>query len=268
MKRRNFITNSIISLINLGLFRSLLFNKAQGGTMNAIIHPSSSRGHANHGWLQSYHSFSFANYYNPEKMGYKALRVINDDYIAPAQGFGTHPHQDMEIITVPLRGTLRHKDTMGNETIIRHGEVQLMSAGTGVYHSEYNHSSDEDVNMLQIWVLPKKKRIEPRYGQKKFDEKDRQNKLQLVVSPDGREGSIEINQDAFFYLSNLEAGKELYYKLNLAKNGIYVFVIDGELEIDGHKLNTRDALGLDNFDQVTFKANKDTQLLVIEVPEA
>tara|TARA_B100001971_G_scaffold215190_1_gene259711 strand:- start:152633 stop:153436 length:804 start_codon:yes stop_codon:yes gene_type:complete len=267
MKRRNFIRNSIYTLLSFGPL-SLLRAKVQGGTMNAVLHPSNSRGHANHGWLQSYHSFSFANYYNPEMMGYKALRVINDDYIAPSQGFGTHPHQDMEIITVPLRGSLKHKDTMGNETIIRHGEVQLMSAGTGVYHSEYNHSADEDVNMLQIWVLPKKKRIEPRYGQKKFIAQERKNKLQLVISPDGRDDSIEINQDAFFWLSDLDAGQSLDYQLKLKANGLYAFVIDGEIEIAGHKLNTRDALGIDEFEQVTIRANKDTQLLLIEVPEA
>lgn len=266
MKRRNFIQNSLKTIFGLG-FSSLIFSKAKGGIMNAIVHTSNSRGFADHGWLQSYHSFSFANYYNPEKMGFKALRVINDDYIAPAQGFGTHPHQDMEIITVPLRGSLKHKDTMGNETVIQHGEVQLMSAGTGVFHSEYNNSPTEDVNMLQIWVLPKKKRIEPRYDQKKFEEADRKNKFQIVVSPDGRENSVEINQDAFFFLSDLDAGKSIDYKLNMNGNGIYVFVIDGELELNGTKLGKRDALGLDNFDKVTFNVKKDTKLLVIEVPE-
>jgi redox-sensitive bicupin YhaK (pirin superfamily) len=235
--------------------------------MKANLHTANSRGHANHGWLKSYHSFSFANYFNPERMGYKALRVINDDYIAASEGFGTHPHKDMEIITIPLKGKLRHKDTMGNETVISSGEVQLMSAGTGIYHSEYNDTSDEEVNMLQIWVLPKKLGIEPRYDQKKYHLEDRTNKWQLVVSPDGREGSVEINQDAFFSMTNLIKGNSLSYERKLDKNGIYLFVIEGEVKVGDTVLHTRDALTIDNQSYIELAASADSNLLLIEVPE-
>lgn len=236
--------------------------------MNLLPHPANSRGFADHGWLKSYHSFSFANYFDPSKMGFKSLRVINDDYIDPSQGFGTHPHKDMEIITIPLHGRLRHKDTMGNETVIKHGEVQLMSAGTGILHSEYNDSDSEEVNMLQIWVLPKHKGIAPRYDQKVFDSSYRQNKLQLVVSPDGRESSVKINQDAYFYLGDFEKGYDFSYKLNVSSHGIYFFLIEGEVEINGESLSSRDAMGVDQFEDLEIQIKKESKILIMEVPEA
>jgi len=236
--------------------------------MNLLTHPSKSRGFADHGWLKSYHSFSFANYFDPSKMGFKSLRVINDDYIDPSEGFGTHPHKDMEIITIPLRGTLRHKDTMGNETVIKHGEVQLMSAGTGIHHSEYNDSDSDDVNMLQIWVLPKLKGITPRYDQKSFDPALRHNSLQLVVSPDGRENTVKINQDAYFYLGDFDQGNDFNYQLNNSSHGIYIFLIEGKVEINGESLSSRDAIGIDQFNDLNIQVHKDSKILIIEVPEA
>jgi len=176
------------------------------------LHKADTRGIANHGWLNSHHTFSFASYFNPERMGFGTLRVINDDVVAPSMGFGTHPHQNMEIISLPLRGALKHKDTMGNSHVIKKGEVQAMSAGTGVSHSEYNNSKTEDVNFLQIWVMPKKLNIAPNYSQKEFSAEQRKNKFQLVVSPDGRENTVSINQDAFFSLSDLKEGKTIEYK--------------------------------------------------------
>jgi quercetin 2,3-dioxygenase len=221
MKRRNFLLKIIglfgaFSAFGMGL-GSLLKTKNKESLMNTILHKADSRGKAYHGWLESNFSFSFANYYNPKRMGFGALRVINDDIIAPSMGFGTHPHRDMEIISVPIYGSLRHKDTLGNEYAIKKGEIQTMSAGYGIYHSEYNNSDKEDANFLQIWVLPKKLGIQPTYSQKQFEENQRKNKFQLIVSPDGRENSASINQDAFFSLSQLEKGKTLEYKNYLPK---------------------------------------------------
>lgn len=227
-----------------------------------IIHPSKTRGVANHGWLQSHHTFSFADYYNPERMSFGALRVLNDDSVAPAMGFGTHPHRDMEIISIPLSGSLQHRDSEGNAQLIRKGEVQIMSAGTGVYHSEYNASTSEDVKFLQIWVLPKKLGIKPRYEQKVFDPKV--NQLSLVVSPDGREGSVTINQDAFFSLAEINNG-EVVYERKLKGNGVYVFVLEGEIEIDGKTFSKRDGIGLENFEAINIKS-KLAEVLLMEVP--
>lgn len=234
--------------------------------MNTIVHKAETRGKAFHGWLQSYHTFSFANYYNPSRMGFGALRVINDDIIAPATGFGTHPHRDMEIISVPISGALRHKDTLGNEYVIKKGEIQTMSAGTGIYHSEYNNSDQEDAQFLQIWVLPKKLGIQPNYSQKEFSVSDRTNGFQLVVSPDGREDSVSINQDAFFSLSNLEKGKKIDYKRYLKGNGAYLFVIDGSLKVGDTILNARDGLGVEDFESLSLEALDDAEILLMEVP--
>jgi redox-sensitive bicupin YhaK (pirin superfamily) len=234
--------------------------------MNTIVHKAETRGKAFHGWLQSYHTFSFANYYNPSRMGFGALRVINDDIIAPATGFGTHPHRDMEIISVPISGALRHKDTLGNEYVIKKGEIQTMSAGTGIYHSEYNNSDQEDAQFLQIWVLPKKLGIQPNYSQKEFSVLDRTNGFQLVVSPDGREDSVSINQDAFFSLSNLEKGKKIDYKRYLKGNGAYLFLIDGSLKVEDTILNARDGLGVEDFETLSLEALDDAEILLMEVP--
>lgn len=233
---------------------------------NKTLHKANTRGGANHGWLQSQHTFSFASYYNPERMNFGTLRVINDDIIAPTMGFGTHPHQNMEIISVPISGALRHKDTMGNEYVIKKGEIQTMSAGSGVAHSEYNASDKEDANFLQIWVLPKKMNITPNYSQKVFSEKERENNFQLVVSPDGRKESAQINQDAFFSLLTLEAGKSINYQKYLEENGVYFFVIDGSLKIADESLSPRDGLGIEGEDNLKITASEKVVLLVMEVP--
>lgn len=270
MKRRTFITG-ILSLVATKTWASnSIFKIFQGEKkMKAVLHKANSRGAANHGWLKSHHSFSFASYYNPEKMGFGLLRVLNDDQIAPGTGFGTHPHQDMEIVSIPLAGGLKHKDSEGNEAIIKDGEVQLMSAGTGVYHSEYNSSETDDTKFLQIWVLPEKKGIKPRYDQKVFPIEDRKDKWQVVVSPmDNDEAGVKMNQQAYFSLVDLSKDKAIDYKLRTAKNGVYFFLIEGELDIAGNSLETRDALAIEDVDKLDIKAKTASRLLAIEVPMA
>lgn len=231
-----------------------------------IIHEADTRGMANHGWLKSRHTFSFADYYNPERMGFGALRVINDDSVEAGMGFGTHPHRDMEIISIPLEGSLRHNDSEGNARVIKKGEVQIMSAGTGIAHSEYNASEKDPVKFLQIWVMPKKPGIKPRYEQKLFSHEDRKNKIQTVVSPDGRDGSVSINQDAFFSLSDIDTGKAVTYQKQLSRNGVYLFILDGEIEIDGQALKARDGIGLAQFERIKLSAKTKAGVLLMEVP--
>jgi redox-sensitive bicupin YhaK (pirin superfamily) len=231
-----------------------------------IIHTAQSRGLADHGWLQSRHTFSFAGYHNPERMGFGALRVINDDSVEAGQGFGTHSHRDMEIISIPLVGSLQHKDSQGNATVIKKGEVQIMSAGTGIAHSEYNASTTEAVKFLQIWVLPKKLGIKPRYEQKDFPQEERMNKFVTVVSPDGREGSLSINQDAYFSLGDLEADKVLRYQRQGEGTGVYVLVLKGEVEVDGIRLGERDGLGMESFKNLNFRVIAAAEVLLMEVP--
>ena len=234
--------------------------------MNGVIHRADSRGLADHGWLRSRHTFSFAGYYNPQRMGFGKLRVLNDDIVAPGGGFGTHPHDNMEIVSVPLAGALQHKDSMGNVHVIRHGEVQIMSAGTGIAHSEYNDSKTDPVNFLQIWVIPKARDIAPRYGQRAFDPSDRQNRFQTVVSPEKDGDAIWINQDANFALGDFTAGTSGRYTIRNGGNGAYLFVIDGEITLDDETLGPRDAIGIADAKEISFKAGKDSQLLVIDVP--
>jgi redox-sensitive bicupin YhaK (pirin superfamily) len=231
-----------------------------------IIHLAKTRGHADHGWLKSYHTFSFADYYNPERMNFGVLRVINDDSVAPAMGFGRHPHRDMEIISIPLEGEVEHQDSEGNHSVIQKGEVQVMSAGTGILHSEFNPSKTIPAKFLQIWVLPKKLGIKPRYGQKSFPLQERREKFQLVVSPDGREGSLAINQDAFFSLRHLHSGSEASYKKYLPQNGAYLFIISGEVEIDGKPFGPRDGVGIKDLERISIKAKSEAEVLVMEVP--
>lgn len=233
--------------------------------MKKVVHKSDTRGHANHGWLESFHSFSFANYYNPNKMNFGLLRVLNDDSVAAGRGFGAHPHDNMEIISIPLEGDLEHQDNMGNKTVIKLNDVQIMSAGTGVLHSEYNHSRKDAVKFLQIWVFPKEKNIKPRYAQKTFEPADRENKLQLVVSPEHEE-AIWINQDAYFSLGKFEAGKTVSYEIHKNGNGAYIFVLDGKVEVDGEVFDKRDAVGVWDTDKVNIKAAENTNFLVIDVP--
>lgn len=235
--------------------------------MKKTLHRANTRGHADHGWLKSQHTFSFASYYNPERMGFGLLRVLNDDQVLPNKGFDTHPHRDMEIISVPLSGALRHKDSEGNETVIRHGEVQLMSAGTGVFHSEHNNSGHEAVNLLQIWVTPEKRGIAPRYDQRKFELDKRKNRFQTVVSPLDKNGEgIKINQQAYFSLIDLDSNKNANYEVNEPGHGTYIFVLGGEVEIGAETLLSRDAIGIEGTDSIPIVAKKDSQLLLIEVP--
>lgn len=233
--------------------------------MTLVRHNANTRGTANFGWLLSKHTFSFGRYYNPERIHFGALRVLNDDIVEPGMGFGTHPHDNMEIVSIPLEGDLEHKDSTGNTEVIRQGDVQIMSAGYGLTHSEYNHSKTKRVNFLQIWVLPKKQDIEPRYQQITFDPARRKNQLQTVVAPDD-ESALWINQNAWFLLTDLDAGKSITYPLHQRGNGVYVFAINGEATVNGEKLGKRDAVGLLDTEQVELTADKDAQLLLIEVP--
>ncbi len=234
--------------------------------MKTIIHKSDSRGLADHGWLKSRHTFSFAEYHNPERVRFGLLRVLNDDIVEAGMGFGTHPHDNMEIISIPLKGALAHKDSTGNEHVINTGDVQIMSAGSGLYHSEYNASKKDEVNFLQIWVFPKERDIEPRYEQKTFDAADRKNKFQTVVSPEKNNGALWINQDAYFSLSSLTKDADVKYTIQNKGNGAYIFVISGSIEIAGNKLDKRDAIGVEDTDSVDIKTNEDSEILVIEVP--
>ena len=232
--------------------------------MKTIVHRSDSRGKADHGWLKSHHSFSFAGYHDPQKMGFGRLRVLNDDVVRGGMGFSTHPHSNMQIVSIPLSGSLRHRDNMGNTTVIKTNEVQIMSAGTGVEHSEFNHSQSETVNFLQLWIFPKVEDIEPRYHQKLFAHHEQLNKWQVVVSPNGK--GIWINQDAFISRSYLTKGNDLEYKRQQEGNGMYLFVIEGELLVNEQVLKSRDAMGVWETDQLLVSASDDSQLLVIEVP--
>ena len=233
--------------------------------MNIITHQANTRGKADFGWLQSRHTFSFGQYFNPERIQFGALRVLNDDIVAPGMGFGTHPHDNMEIVSLPLKGDLAHKDSTGNTEVIKTGDVQIMSAGSGLTHSEFNHSQKEEVNFLQIWVLPKEKNIKPRYQQITFDEGERQNQWQTVVAPD-QEDALWINQDAWFSLANLEAGKSMEYHLHKGNSGVYLFVIEGEVTAAEQKLGRRDAVGIADAESFAIKADQAAKLLAIEVP--
>lgn len=236
--------------------------------MKTIFHPANARGHADFGWLVSKHSFSFANYYDPMKNQFGALRVLNDDIVKGGMGFGTHPHDNMEIVSIPLYGALAHKDSTGRAEVIRTGDVQIMSAGSGIRHSEYNASATETVNFLQIWVLPKLLDIPPRYAQKTFDKAGRANQWQTVVSPDKNGEGVWINQDAYFSLANLQAGKSLDYAVQHAGNGMYLFVIEGAAQAAGQVLYKRDAIGVADVQNLTIQATADAELLLIEVPLA
>lgn len=236
--------------------------------MKTIIHKSDTRGYANHGWLKSYHTFSFAGYQNPDRMNFGMLRVLNDDVVQPKMGFGTHPHQNMEIISIPLKGALSHKDSMGNKRAIEVGEVQVMSAGTGLTHSEFNDSHTDEVNFLQLWVIPESTGVEPNYEQRKFDDLKQVNKLQTVAAPKNllEEDALPISQQAFIYRSRLEAGIELSHSLRHINNGVYIFVIEGELEVEGNTIGKRDAIGVYDTDCISIKSNDNSTLIIIEVP--
>ncbi|QLE01695.1 pirin family protein [Galbibacter sp. BG1] len=236
--------------------------------MKTTLYKSDTRGHANHGWLNAYHSFSFANYFDPQRMNFGVLRVLNDDTIAPGMGFGKHPHDNMEIITIPLSGDLEHEDSMGNKKVIKEGDVQSMSAGTGVVHSEYNANQDKEVKLLQIWLMPKKRNITPAYDQISLKLEDRKNKFQQIVSPNPDDDGVTINQDAWFSITEMDAGKELNYKLHNPKNGVYAFVLEGNLSINDESLDRRDAIGIREVDDLKINADSDSKLLLMEVPMA
>mgnify|MGYP003655356900 CR=1 FL=1 len=233
--------------------------------MKKTIHKADTRGFANHGWLKAAHSFSFGRYYDPKRMNFGVLRVLNDDIVQPKMGFGTHPHDNMEIITIPIYGALSHKDSMGNKKAINPGEVQVMSAGTGLTHSEFNDSKTDEVNTLQLWIMPEKQNVEPYYDQKKFDIQERNNRFQVLVSPKDKqiEGSLPINQQGYIYMIDMDEGYTTEYGL---KNGAYFFLIDGEVEIADEILKNRDAIGLEDVEKIAIKATKNSKLLVIDVP--
>lgn len=231
------------------------------------FHAADSRGAANHGWLQSFHTFSFANYYNPSRIHFGALRVLNDDRVSGGMGFGEHPHDNMEIISIPLEGDLEHKDSMGNTTVIRHGDIQVMSAGTGIYHSEYNRNKDATVKFLQIWIFPNKKNVTPRYDQITMNPADRQNQFQQVLSPNPEDAGVWVHQDAWFHLGKFDQDFSVDYSIKKEGNGLYVFVLSGQFEVDGQIVQTRDGLGIRQASDVSFKAlSPGAEVLLMEVP--
>lgn len=288
MKRKDFIKKSLIGSALFGLpgsAKSITENnidelKSPGDIgfnhipntksnimANTVLHKAATRGHANHGWLNSHHTFSFANYYNPERMNFGVLRVLNDDRVAEAKGFGTHPHDNMEIISIPLEGDLEHKDSMGNATVIKKGDIQVMSAGTGVRHSEYNKNKDQEVKFLQIWLFPNKKNVTPRYDQISLQEEDRSNKLQQILSPNANDEGVWIHQDAWFHLGKFEKGISTDYEIKKNGNGVYAFVLNGDVTIEGQALNKRDGLGIWNTDKISIKSDSpNTEILLMDVP--
>lgn len=234
--------------------------------METIHHKAETRGHANHGWLDSWHTFSFASYHDPSRMHFGTLRVLNDDTVAPGMGFGKHPHDNMEIISIPLEGDLEHGDSMGTTAVIKKGDVQIMSAGTGIVHSEKNKNKDQFVKFLQIWVFPAQKGVQPRYDQKTFSEDQKHNTLLTIVSPVGHDEGVQIHQDAWFSLGKLDAGTALSYTIKKKGNGVYVFLLEGEARINEITLARRDGLGIWETDVLTINAGTDAELLLMEVP--
>jgi redox-sensitive bicupin YhaK (pirin superfamily) len=233
---------------------------------NTVLHKAETRGHANHGWLDSWHSFSFASYYNPERMHFGVLRVLNDDTVESGMGFGTHPHDNMEIISIPLEGDLEHKDSMGNVAVIRNGDIQVMSAGTGISHSEYNRNKQSLVKFLQIWVFPNKRNVTPRYDQITLNLADRKNKLQQILSPNPDDEGVWIHQDAWFHLADFDQGVTADYTIKKSGNGVYAFVLRGDITINDQPLKTRDGLGIWDTDKISIKADSHAEFLLMEVP--
>jgi hypothetical protein len=233
---------------------------------SSILHKAATRGDANHTWLHSKHSFSFAEYYNPERMGFGVLRVLNDDKVVGGMGFGTHPHNNMEIISIPLEGDLEHRDSMGNVTVIKNGDIQVMSAGTGVQHSEYNKNQDRPVKFLQIWVIPNQRNVTPRYDQITLNPEDRHNRLQQILSPNLEDEGVWIHQNAWFHLGRLDKGFITDYQLKFPGNGVYAFVLEGDVSIEGQQLNARDGFGIWDTNKINIQADSDASLLLMEVP--
>ena len=287
MKRLEFLRKSLLGSIGLGIAakpvleakaasdNSLDLQKQVGfnhiktmetKTLTSVLHKADTRGDANHGWLHSRHSFSFANYYNPERMGFGTLRVLNDDEVAPAMGFGKHPHDNMEIISIPLEGDLEHKDSMGTKAVIKEGDIQVMSAGTGIFHSEYNANKEKEVKFLQIWIFPNKRSVKPRYDQIAIKDLEVKNKFSQILSPNQHDQGVWIHQNAWFNIGNFETGAGDTYTLNDTKNGVYAFVLEGNVTINGQELNRRDGYGLWDLEKVELKALTKARVLLMEVP--
>lgn len=235
-------------------------------TMNTVLHKANTRGQANHGWLNSHHTFSFANYYHPERMNFGVLRVLNDDEVAPSRGFGRHPHDNMEIISIPLEGDLEHQDSMGTVSVIKKGDIQVMSAGTGVTHSEMNKNKDQAVKFLQIWVFPREKNVSPRYDQISLQEVAQKNEFYQVLSPHKEDQGVWIHQDAWFHLGDFDQGNSTAYQLQKEGNGMYLFVLEGEVKVNGQALGRRDGYGMWDAQGFDIEATKDAQVLLMEVP--
>lgn len=235
-------------------------------TMNTVLHKANTRGQANHGWLAARHSFSFASYHNPNRMHFGVLRVLNDDIIAPAKGFGMHPHDNMEIITIPLSGDLKHQDSMGNAAVIQEGDIQVMSAGTGVFHSEYNKNTDKEIKLLQIWLFPNKKNVTPRYDQISIKKVAKKNEFYQILSPSPTDQGVWIHQNAWFHLGEFDKEVTTTYDLKDKQNGLYVFVIEGEVKIGEQKLEKRDGFGIWAVDNITIKSLQNSKVLLMEVP--
>lgn len=284
MDRKNFIKKSLL-LGGLGVVAPALFTKGkstydklihnvgfnhlpnkENKTMNTVLHKADTRGNANHGWLNSHHTFSFANYHNPERMNFGVLRVLNDDVVAPGKGFGKHPHDNMEIISIPLAGDLEHEDSMGNKAIIRKGDVQVMSAGTGVHHSEYNKNADQEVKFLQIWVFPKTKNVEPRYDQISIENLAKQNEFYQVLSPHADDQGVWVHQDAWFHIGDFDQDSKKNYSVKKTGNGVYAFILDGEAQINGQSLEQRDGYGIWDVTEIEIEAKKGSRILLMDVP--
>lgn len=233
---------------------------------NTVLHKSDTRGKADHGWLKARHSFSFASYHNPERVHFGVVRVLNDDIIAGGMGFGTHPHDNMEIITIPLAGDLAHKDSMGNSSVIKHGDVQVMSAGTGIQHSEFNPNKDKETKLFQIWLFPNKKNVTPRYQQISLDLADRHNKFQQILSPNPDDEGVWIHQDAWFQLGNFDKATKTTYNIKRKGNGVYAMVVSGEATINGQPLAQRDALGIWDTETLDIQIDSKAELLLLDIP--
>lgn len=231
-----------------------------------ILHKADTRGDANHGWLHSRHTFSFADYYNPDRMHFGALRVLNDDRVKGGEGFGMHPHDNMEIISIPLEGDLEHRDNMGNVAVISKGDVQVMSAGTGVFHSEYNKNQDKEVRFLQIWVFTDKKHAKPRYDQISIKNQDKENTFYQILSPNPDDDGVWIHQEAWFHFGDFKAGNSETYHFKKTGNGLYIFLLEGQIDVDGQLLERRDGYGIWDTDNIMISATKDASILLMEVP--
>lgn len=235
--------------------------------MKFTIHRAGSRGHANHGWLKTWHTFSFANYYCPNRMHFGALRVLNDDNVQAGMGFGMHPHENMEIITIVLDGELEHKDSMGNGSVIRQGEVQVMSAGTGIQHSEFNPSETNEVSLLQIWIFPDKKDLEPRYDQSRFPDQEMNGKWRIVISPQGQQNSLWVHQQAWFSMGMFAKGENTELQRNKSENNWYIFVLSGSVRIGDETFLMRDGVGIEEAgDNLSMEILADSKILAMELP--